>query len=52
LLKAIQDGRQRLIDSTGSEFPEKTLMQGINSYPDQVDNRNGPARVFTMKQRF
>lgn len=52
ILKAIAEGRQRLIGSDGEQLQEKTLTQGVQSYPDGVDNDNGPVRVFTMTQKF
>lgn len=52
ILKALQDGRQRLIDSTGEEFTTKTLTQGIQSYPSSVDNTDGPIQMFTTRQTF
>jgi len=52
VLKAIQTGKQRLIASDYEEFAQKTLTKGIQSYPDQVDNVNGPVKFFTTRQRF
>jgi hypothetical protein len=52
LLKAIQKGTQQLIGSDNVELQRKTSTQGIQSYPGQVDNVNGPDRKFTMRQRF
>ena len=52
LLKSIQKGAQRLIDSLGAEFGQKTATQGIQGYPNNVDNQNGPPRYATMQQRF
>ena len=52
ILKAINENRQNLIAADGTELTRKTLTQGIKSYPDSVDNNNGPVRYFTMGQRF
>ncbi len=52
VLKALQDGKQRLIGTDDQEFTQKTLTQGVQSYPDQVDNDNGPLQCFSMQQRF
>lgn len=52
LLNSIRDGKQALIKTDGTELARKTTTQGIQSYPDQVDNNNGPTRHFTMGQRF
>lgn len=52
ILNSIQAGRQRLIDSTGSEFANKTRTQQLNGFPTCVDNENGPQRAFTRQQRF
>lgn len=52
LLTAIRDGKQALIGANGAELARQTTTQGIQSYPNSVDNNNGPARYFTMGQRF
>jgi len=52
ILKSIKEGTQNLIGEDGTELDRKTLTQGIVSYPDSVDNNNGPVRNFTMRQRF
>ena len=52
VLNSAQKGTQRLIGLDGQEFSQKTLTQGIQSYPDGVDNNNGPIRVFTNTQKF
>ena len=52
ILKAISENRQNLIKADGSELTRKTGTQGIKSYPDTVDNDNGPVRYFSMGQRF
>lgn len=52
ILKAVQKGTQRLIGLDGNEFSLKTLTTGIQSYPDQVDNVNGPTQMFTVDQNF
>lgn len=52
ILKAIANGTQNLIGEDGTELARKTLTQGIASYPDEVDNNNGPIQSFTRNQRF
>lgn len=53
ILKKLQTpGGQQLMGSDKIEMQTRTLSSGIASYPDQVDNTNGPARQFTMAQRF
>ena len=52
ILKAISEGRQNLIGADGTELARKTLTQGIHSYPDRVDDNNGPAQFFKMGQKF
>jgi len=52
ILKDIKDGTRNLIASDGTEIARKTNTQGPTGYPDSVDNKNGPVRFFTMKQRF
>lgn len=52
VLKAIQNGTQRLIGTDNVELSQKNLTKGIQSYPTQVDNVNGPDRKFTMRQKF
>jgi len=54
VLKAVQNGVQRLIASDYQEFQTKTQTQGINSYPNTVDNTGdgGPSQHFTMDQLF
>lgn len=52
ILRAITKGAQRLFNSSDVELAYPTAGNQVKSYPDQVDNTNGPARVFTMGQRF
>lgn len=52
LLKAIRDGLQHLVGADGTELPRNSLTQGIQSYPDRVDDNNGPAQFFKMGQKF
>lgn len=52
LLKSIQKGNQRLIGADGEQLTEKTLTQGVKSYPDTVDNDEGPIQMFTTRQKF
>lgn len=53
LLKKLQSpAGQQLLGSNKQELQTKTLTSGIQSYPDQVDNCNGPKRYFSMDQRF
>lgn len=53
ILKKLQTpGGQQLLGSDHQEMQTRTLSSGIVSYPDTVDNTNGPQRQFTMMQRF
>lgn len=52
ILKQIRDNKQRLIDAYGNEFAQKDRANTVQSYPDSVDNKNGPIRSFTTRQRF
>ncbi len=52
ILKGIVNGERNLIGVDGTELPRKTLTQGIVSYPDSVDDTNGPRQYFKMGQRF
>lgn len=52
LLKKIQGGEQALIDISGQMMAEFETLSGVQSYPDTVDNTDGPVQVFTMGQRF
>jgi hypothetical protein len=52
VLKKLQTGAQRLIASDMTEFQQKDLTQGVNSFPSSVDNDNGPTQQFTMDQNF
>ena len=52
LLKKVQSGEQALIGIDGQQMAEMETLSGVQSYPDTVDNTNGPVQVFTMGQRF
>lgn len=52
ILKAVQNGTQRLIDSGYNEFEQKTLTQGIQSFPNSSDPTDDSAPKFTMNQQF
>jgi hypothetical protein len=53
ILKQLQTpGGQQLLGADKQEMQSKTLSSGVVSYPDTVDNDNGPDRKFTMRQRF
>jgi phage gp36-like protein len=52
LLKAIQKGTQKLIGLDGIELSTKSSTQGVASYPDTVDNDEGPIQMFTTRQQF
>jgi len=54
ILKKIATGELRLIDSTYTEFQEKTLTQGVESYPYEVNNTDsdGQQQKFSMNQVF
>lgn len=52
ILKSIKNGTQRLLGSNDAELAYMTTSNQVQSYPDSVDNTNGPVRVFTMQQRF
>lgn len=50
-LQATSGGIQ-LLGSDKVQMQTKTLTSGIRSYPDEVDNVNGPSQRFTMDQKF
>lgn len=50
ILKSIQSGTQRLIDSLGQEFGQKSATQGLSGYPGNDCDGGGP--MFTTRQRF
>lgn len=53
ILKKLQTpGGQQLLGSNKAEMLVKTLSSGVRSYPNTVDNTNGPDRKFTMRQKF
>ena len=52
-LKQIQSpGGQQLIGSDFKEMQNRGSSSGVQSYPDMVDNANGPTQSFTMMQKF
>lgn len=51
-LKAISNGSMRLIGTDGAELAIKTGTNGVRSYPNTVDNENGPTRYFENDQVF
>ncbi len=52
ILNSIKSGTQRLIGTDGNELEVKTNSSTIQSYPNTVDNKNGPVRMFTSQQKF
>lgn len=52
LLKQIRDGGQALLGTDNAQMTEIDVLSGVQSYPDQVDNDNGPKQQFTMNQQF
>lgn len=52
LLKKVQNGEQSLMGVNRQGMTELDALSGVQSYPDAVDNTNGPTQVFTMGQRF
>lgn len=53
ILKNLQKpGGQQLIGSDNMEMQTRPLSNGVHSFPDKVDDCNGPAQYFTMGQRF
>jgi hypothetical protein len=53
ILKKLQTpGGMQLLGSDKQPMQQNTLSSGVASYPDQVDNDNGPVRMFTTRQRF
>ena len=53
ILKALQSpGGQQLLGSDHAEMMTNTLTSGVKSFPDTVDNENGPTRMFTTGQIF
>lgn len=52
ILKALSKGTQRLIGADGTELATKSRASTVQSYPDQVDNTNGPKQWFSMDQTF
>lgn len=52
ILNSIKKGAQRLLGADEQELPTITTANTVQGYPDGVDNKNGPIRMFTSKQRF
>jgi hypothetical protein len=53
ILKKLQTpGGQQLLGADKMEMQTKTLSSSVMSYPDTVDNDNGPVQVFGMRKRF
>ena len=53
ILKKLQTpGGQQLLGANHLEMAAKTNSNGVASFPDTVDNNNGPVRLFTMGQKF
>lgn len=52
ILKGLRDGTQRLIGLDGVEFATKSVAHTVQSYPDTVDNDEGPFQSFTRGQTF
>lgn len=52
MLKMLNSGELVLIGADGTELERQTGTDGVSSYPDSVDNNNGPLRYFTMGQKF
>ena len=52
ILKAVQNGKQALIGLDGQPMTMLTNSTGVQSYPNTVDNENGPDQKFTMRQQF
>lgn len=51
LLKSLSKGEQVLIGADGNPLTS-TSSSGMQGYPDQVDDVNGPGRMFTTRQVF
>lgn len=52
ILKAIRDNKQRLIGSDMAEMASTGSNTGVSSYPNAVDNDEGPVQHFTVNQQF
>ncbi len=53
ILKKLQSpGGQQLLGSDHYEMQGRARSGGVRSYPDTVDNNNGPLRAFSRGQRF
>lgn len=52
ILNSLKKGTQRLIGADDTELAHIDTANTIQSFPDSVDNNNGPVRMFTSGQRF
>lgn len=52
ILKDIKEGSKILVGADGVQLGIKTNTSGVRSYPDGVDNENGPTQRFTINQKF
>ena len=52
ILNSIKKGTQRLLDSNDQELQNLLNDTSVVSYPDRKDDRDGPVRMFTTRQRF
>lgn len=52
LLGKLQGGSQALIGSDNVQMLEVDVLSGVQSYPNEVNNTDGPTQQFTMNQRF
>lgn len=54
LLSAIRKGTQRLLGTDNNELLLRTTTEGLQSYPNRVDNHgsHGPKRFFSTNQSF
>lgn len=52
ILNSVKKGNMNLIGSDDQELSNKSNINTVQGYPDGVDNKNGPMRMFTTKQRF
>jgi phage gp36-like protein len=53
ILKKLQNGGSiQLLGSNKQEMQEKELSSGVHSYPNEVNNTDGPIQMFTTRQKF
>ena len=52
ILKKLQTGEVKLMGSNKQIMGQLTLTIGVQGFPDQVDNANGPYQKFNMGQTF